>query len=187
MPDDGSDYKGMELLGEGEGTGTREGQLVIGADGKAKRQAFATADDGRPSLSGPQPMYGHSEQRGLGGTMVAPQRPVAPRAMTPQEMMAAADAMEKDFLKQGDRSSHVDPRLIGTPDGPDLDPALKRQLGQGQEPPDWLSQYMSNQPYSDPYHQIMPGRVDLLGSNKYLSEKERLKMLRDEQRTAGLR
>lgn len=263
--------------------------------GEARKPTETAPSSGGASMSGPEPMYGRKGQRGIAGTLV---KPPAPRAMTPDELMAAANRMENDFLSKTEMSlaqgpsarrlaggshdtgynteltaggekayrawkeqydpgdsgvdydhrgffnanekrfanghgtdrwkkpnhptfsdesnyasgsnekyaghwgpgdeNYIGPKggqtYEGDPSGtshdpsiPDLDPALRRQLGQGEGPPEWLSQYMSSQPYTDPNHQMMPGRVDLLGSGKYLSEKERLKQLRDEQRTAGLR
>jgi hypothetical protein len=111
--------------------------------------------------------YGSPGQRGLGGTEVSSG---GPQELGSQELAMMSDQQERAWLASR-----------GAPE------PMQRTMGNGQDPPEWLQQYMSKQPYTDPYHQIAPNRIDIINSNKYLSDKERLKFLRDEQRHSGTR
>ncbi len=64
----------------------------------------------------------------------------------------------------------------------------KNQQGYpGAQPvPDWLKQYMDTQPATDPYSNPVPSKVDMVNSNKYLSEREKLKMLKSLKDTGKL-
>lgn len=44
--------------------------------------------------------------------------------------------------------------------------------------PQWLTKYMSEQPPTDPYHVPDQRHLDIVNSNKYLTERERLKILK---------
>lgn len=154
------------------------GALQIDQYGKAYRQK-AEPQYGGASLSGPLPDFGSgsSSAKGIGGTEVGvdkgqntyhPQQAQA-RQPTPEELMAMADQMEKEFLSRTQDAKKEHSSAV--------EPALQRSAGQ-EGPPDWLVQYMEKQPPTDPYHQVMPGRVDIVNANKYLSEQEKLKLLK---------
>lgn len=44
--------------------------------------------------------------------------------------------------------------------------------------PQWLTKYMSEQPPTDPYHVPDQRHLDIVNSNKYLTERERLRILK---------
>ncbi len=187
-PNDTYMQPGIELLGDSEGSG----HLNVGEDGRAFRQLGDAGDAQRPSLASSGSPQGKA--RGIGGTLVSAQSRVeqpnggpaghmdtgqsrakgvaAERSMTPQEMMAMADNMEQDFLEKSVMSK------------------AEQQMGQSsvsgsmehgdshQGVPDWLHQYMSQQPPTDPYHQVPMSGLDMVKQNKYLSEQERLRYLK---------
>ncbi len=170
-------------------TDSPEGELRYKADNSGtERIKPETVSYTGASLSGPQPNYGHTGQRGIGGSVIAEAMQGKAKAhgehtkdhdlaLTPEQMMAMATKEENDFLSKTaalDGSTAVDPTLI-------------RTAGRGNDPPSWLSEYMETQPFTDPYHQKMPGRVDIVNANKYMTEQEKLKMLRDLQRHQGIR
>ncbi len=167
----------------------------------------------RASLSGPQPVYGRGKSKGIGGTDVSAEptnyHPPNPhdavrheRAPTPEELMAMADAMEREQLAQHSQR-------MGQ--GPAVDPIQDRQLGRANSAPDWLNQYMDAQQLSElsglsaepensyaqaegvytgptgPAMGMSFDGIDKVGGRKYRSEQERLKELRNEERHAGRR
>jgi hypothetical protein len=88
-------------------------------------------------------------------------------------MMIMADQMEQDYMDKT--------KAAENPYGSSLESSIERPTSMpGQaNVPEWLHEYMDKQPHTDPYHQVMPGRVDLINSNKYLTERQRLKMLKE--------
>ncbi len=73
----------------------------------------------------------------------------AERHYTPEELMALADAMEEKM-----KAEHAAQMAQG--------PAVKNG-----EPPQWLSQYMEKQPFTDPYHQEPMTKQASWKNNKY--------------------
>lgn len=49
---------------------------------------------------------------------------------------------------------------------------------QSNGPPDWLQQYMSSQPFTDPYHQEPVAGVDMGATRNYLQDREKLRYLK---------
>lgn len=140
-------------------------------------------NDGRPSLEASTP----GKAKGIGGTVVGSERPMGgsqpspassmapgqsrPHAvLSPAQMLIAADEMEQNFMNQTHAAEN--------PYGSSLEASIDRP-NTATGVPEWLHEYMDKQPFTDPYHQVMPGRVDLLNSNKYLQERDRLKYLKN--------
>lgn len=163
----------------------------VGEDGKAYMAQLDQGEDDRPSLSRPYRLPGSSGAMGIGGTVVgaensqnAPQGQqkarnrgsVMPlrqseRPMTAEEMMAQAEMYEQDFLNQT-RQVEASGRTGST---------VNQLYGDQFEPqgePDWLKQYMERQPPTDPYHQTAPSKVDMVNNNKYLDEREALRIMK---------
>lgn len=170
------DFQGVEALYETPETGN----LAVTNEGKAFRvKPTETAYDG-PSLAGPMPQYGHRGQTGLGGSIINPDdngthssaqaveqayKP-AEVALTPAQMLAMADQYESDM-----REAHYGRMAQG--------PAVSPSAPEQPHVPDWLEQYMDSQPATKPYS--APGGttvVDRVMGNKYLSEQEKLRMLK---------
>lgn len=169
---------------------SNSGQLRIDPNtGKAFRSS-GEADKPSPSLSGPSSPsdmgfakgtgFTAIPSRGLGGSSTgAPKSvsasytaaPQSPRQMTPEELLAAADEQQKAF-----EAATEDAR---NPNGGFLSSLATGSRAPKEGPPEWLTDYMSRQPFTDPYHQVGPSRVDIIKNNKYLSEQEKLKMLKD--------
>ncbi len=190
MPGPNERYAGVELLGENEGSG----QLHIGEDGRAFRQLSDAGDASRPSLAGSQ----GSQAKGIGGTVVGAEsgmggpntRSEAPVAsgqsrkashqLSPAEMLIWAEQQEQDLMDKT--------RAAENPYGSSLESSIDRPstFGSSSTVPEWLTQYMDKQPFTDPYHQVMPGRVDIINSNKYLTEREKLKAIKSLQETGKM-
>lgn len=182
------------------------GQLRIDPDtGKAIRVADQDPNEYQgPSLSGPQPSFTAVPAKGLGNTDTGtagpsgpsgPESPAqpsvvaangqphtgstagqvsqGPRQLTPEELMRLAKAMEDDLKSQTEAAK--------APHSSYLEPTAAASRFDQNEPtvPDWLSEYMSKQAPTDPYHQTMPGRVDIINSNKYMTAKEKLEMIKN--------
>lgn len=143
-------------------------------------RAFHMAPSGndgssRPSLEGGYSGPG-SVQKGLGGTIPANHMAsaVSERAMTPAEMMIHADEMEQQFMEGTRRAQN--PYGSSVESSIDRGNSVEQRMPGNQGAPEWLHQYMETQP-----HQIdrgAPGLVDIINSNKYLSEREKLKYLK---------
>ncbi len=85
-------------------------------------------------------------------------------------MMILADQMEQDVLDKT--------RAAENPYGSSLEGHIDRGNSVQGNVPDWLTEYMSTQPHTDPYHQVPMSGLDAIKQNKYLSEQERLKYMR---------
>lgn len=140
----------VDLLYEDAGSG----RLAIGPDDRAVRVRDAAPQG--PSVAGPAPRYGV----GMGGSMASPAvayktRPVSPppeRHHTPEELMAMADAME-----ERQKAEYAARMAQG--------PAVKPE-----GPAPWLTEYMSKQPFTDPYHQVGPTLDESVRNNKYFKD-----------------
>ncbi len=180
MPDPNESFD-VDYLGD-----SPEGDLQYKPDNSGTERVRPQDAYTGPSLSGPIPRYGHSGQRGLGGSLVsdAMQGKASEHGkhtqdhdvnLTPEAIMAKANELENNLLAQ---------RLDGSTA---VDPALIRAGYVTGEPPDWLREYMEAQP--DPGSMSFGGTtvVDRVGGQKYLSEQERLKLLKFAQMDKGLK
>ncbi len=94
--------------------------------------------------------------------------------MTPEQMMAMANEMEQNQLEDAVRqkaSAYMGESAVKG----SLDHTGAQTAGQT---PSWLNDYMSHQPFTDPYHQVPMSGLDAVKGNKYLTERERLKYAR---------
>lgn len=161
------------------------GRLQIDESGKAFRQSTA-ADASRPSLEAPV-RKPNGQAYGIGGTVVGAEKAPGAQAMgvggakshsappmSPAQLMVLADSMEQDLMDQTKRAEN--------PYGSSLESMIDRPESlPGAQPgvPDWLMQYMETQPFTDPYHQTPMSGIDRVKSNKYLSEREKLRYLKN--------
>jgi len=200
----------VDYLYENKGSGA----LGIGSDGKAFRQY---GEDSplfvRPSLAGPQPSFGRTPNtsgapRGIGGSEVpygGKSNPVhgqqgmlgnvrtqsgsqvrSEPKLTPDQMMKLAKRMEQEFLDRmaSEEKPAVQPTLDRTSS---FNPtAIDGEPSDGQLP-GWLTKYMDEQEPSDPFQMKPPSKVDIVASNQYLSEREKLKLLKQMEQEQGLR
>jgi len=170
-------------------TDSPEGKLQYKPDNTGVTRVSDSTPDDSPSLSGPIPRYGYKGQKGIAGTEVSEElnepshgksfgSTVKAVNLTPEQMLEASKRMEDDLLEK-------QRQLDGTTA---VDAALIRSNGMDNgEIPMWLQNYMSKQAFTDPYHQVPMTPVDRIKSNKYLTEQEKLKMLRDVERGKGSR
>ncbi len=157
-------YRGMEYLGP-DNTRLQEDPVT----GKAFHIADQV-DSGRPSLEWHPPSSG-APRTGLGGTQIdmPPQHTqMAHRApeRSPAQLMIDADEMEQQFMNDKHRAEN--------PYGSSVEGSIDRSSGQ---PPDWLHEYMDSQKPTE-MTPTGPSQVDIVNSNKYLSEREKLKYLK---------
>lgn len=160
---------------------SEDGHSFIMPDGDS------AAASGRPSLEGSSGLQA-GKAKGIGGTLVSAERPLggperSPAAsmahgqsgshapeMTPAQMMIMADQMEQDMLAKTHAAEN--------PYGSSLESHIDRGNSVQGNVPDWLHDYMSKQPFTDPYHQAPMSGLDAVKQNKYLTEQERLKYMR---------
>jgi hypothetical protein len=173
----GDDYRGYELLRADPGE-----ELHEGFDGKAFKLTGMQQEE-KPSIAGPTPAPGRLlGAKGMGGTnpeaKAFEREPIqipggsSQVEMTPEQLLAWADAMENDFINQK--------REAEKPHMSSVEPTLAREypLREGNGTPDWLVQYMERQPTKGTFQ---PSRVDMEVSNKYRNEREQLRKLKAQQ------
>ncbi len=152
---------------------------------------YASADSGNgghPSLEGSSRPQGTAHGIGgtvvpMGGSQTGPAASMAqgqsgPHAhavapLTPAQMMVMADEAEQGFLEQR--------KAAENPYGSSMEHYIDRPTaipGHDSHVPEWLHEYMDKQPHTDPYHQVPMNGMDAIKSNKYLTERERLKYLK---------
>ena len=106
--------------------------------------------------------------------------------LTPDQMMKLAKRMEQEFLDRmaSEEKPAVQPTLDRTSS---FNPtAIDGEPSDGQLP-GWLTKYMDEQEPSDPFQMKPPSKVDIVASNQYLSEREKLKLLKQMEQEQGLR